>query len=81
MARISVTVCDKCRSQTKPTKKYTVKTDERTASVDLCADDAKPIEELLKTFGTGRTTRGFGAAVKTIEEIEAEKAKARGAAK
>jgi len=76
MAKVQVTVCDECRSQTKPTKRYRLSEDGRNAVLDLCVDDAKPIERLLeKHQGSGTRRKVFDASVKTIEEIEAEKAK------
>ncbi|XVV02752.1 hypothetical protein ACQPW3_36195 [Actinosynnema sp. CA-248983] len=47
--KVTVVVCDLCHDRDKPAKPYQVRRvdDGTTADVDLCADDAAPLEALL----------------------------------
>ena len=48
MARVNITVCDKCRTLGKLAKNYTIKLGGKVASLDLCDEDAAPLLELLE---------------------------------
>jgi acylphosphatase len=75
MARVRLTVCDICGDRTKDAAGYTIKSDDGAVSVDLCATDAKPIEELLARIRSRPVARRPGRIpVTTIEEIEKLKA-------
>ena len=85
MAKISMTVCDVDKDPTKDAMTYRVTVDGQSYSADLCEEHAAPVREVMKIAqangSTGRAagTRraaSFSAKVKTIEEIEAEKAAA-----
>ncbi|MFJ3974899.1 hypothetical protein [Streptomyces sp. NPDC090021] len=96
---ITVRVCDKCKRQDRPAKRYTLTPDEgRPIQRDLCDEDAAPVLDLFdleaekpqpaseakppaQRKATGKkatakkaTTRRGRTPVKTLAEIEAEKA-------
>ena len=77
MAKLTVVVCDKCKSVDRATKRFSVRCESNTAAVDLCDEHAKVLEEILSSFGKGHAARGFAGKVRTIEEIETEKLVAR----
>lgn len=59
--KLILTVCNVCTERDKSTKKYEIKQDGRKVSVDLCADDAKVLDELLASAPVP-TPRGGRAA-------------------
>lgn len=77
MAKLSITVCDVCQSPSKPTKRYTVKTEGGTTNVDLCVEHGAPIDKLLGASARPATRRSAGARATTVEEIEEQKAAGR----
>jgi hypothetical protein len=75
VAKVNLTLCDICGDRTKDAKPYTIKNGEA-VTVDLCEDDAKPIEELLAKIKDRPVVRRPGRVpTATIEEIEASKAR------
>jgi len=85
VAKINLTVCDVDQNPTVEARTYRITVDGKSYSADLCDEHSAPIREVMRIAeaagSTGRATarRGvgdFSAKVKTIEEIEAEKAAA-----
>ena len=76
MAKVEVTVCDVCRNVSKPTRAFRVRARGLAGEVDLCEDDAAPIEARLHPEGGHQRRRTFASTVKTLEEIEAMKERA-----
>lgn len=50
MAEVQVRVCDVCNSVTLPASSYTITSGERAAHLDLCAEHAEPLEELMASI-------------------------------
>lgn len=80
MRRVIV-VCDKCESPDKEVKSYKLTSEGRVKEIDLCAEDAAPIEAFLgdaKPRGgaarAGRRRSAGTSRTKTLDEISAEKA-------
>lgn len=77
MSKVVITVCDICEDKDKPTTSYRITSDGRGKTVDLCADDAAPLEKLLEpekaAAGTRKRRKPMGAPVASIEEIEKSK--------
>lgn len=86
MARLNITVCDKCRSMDKSTTTYTIEGNGTLATLDLCEDDAKvlieyqemaPIPEVsplnVPTVSARKASRS-NARIITMEELEKLKA-------
>jgi hypothetical protein len=70
---MNLTICDICGDRSKDAKPYTIKNGEA-VTVDLCEDDAKPIEDLLKKIKAKPIVRRPGRVpVTTIEDIEKSK--------
>ena len=84
--QVTIQVCDVCKEPDKDTRAYELKQGARKALVDLCADDAAPIEAFLDqeppkgqpgaVDGAQRRGRRSNR-VTTIEEIERRKAEKR----
>lgn len=55
--RITLVVCDKCGSK-EGAESFTIKGNAGTARVDLCAEDRKPIEELIALTAPAAPRRG-----------------------
>lgn len=79
MAKMILIVCDVCGNREKETTNYRIVSGGRTKELDLCADDAAPVEKFLegtrsRTAGRrgGTGTRG-NARVATPEQIESQK--------
>lgn len=74
MAKMSLTICDICGDRAKDAAPYTIKTDDGPVSVDLCVDDAGPIEDLLAKIKARPVVRRPGRTpVATMEDIERSK--------
>jgi hypothetical protein len=84
MAEIVVQVCDECREVGKPVKTYTVSEGGRAGEPVLCADDGAVLERFLPKKPAAKKAParpvkkaargGTRSRIKTMEEIEAEKA-------
>lgn len=82
MAKVRVVVCDVCEDIGKATKGYRITSEGKAASVDLCVEHAEPLEVLLTGQGKAdkrsaprqHRTRRSSTPLKTLEEIEREKA-------
>lgn len=82
MVQVTIRVCDVCKEPDKDTRAYEVRQETRKARIDLCADDAAPLEAFLdqeppkdqpgSVDGTQRRGRR-SSRVTTIEEIEERK--------
>lgn len=78
--KITVTVCDMCGQKGKPTRPYRISDQAvgQVPSVDLCADDALPVEEILAARAKAQDKpkarrRRAKAGVTSMEEVEARK--------
>ncbi|WP_199736625.1 hypothetical protein [Micromonospora sp. HM5-17] len=71
MAKLNLTVCDICGDRSKDASPYTIKSNDGAVSVDLCDDDAKPIEDLLAKIRSRPVVRRPNRIpVATMEQIE-----------
>jgi hypothetical protein len=66
---ISVIVCNVCQDRVKPTRRYEVRREDRSGEVDLCEEDAAPIEASLAGPPAVRK-RARGLEVRTLEEVK-----------
>lgn len=73
MAQVSVTVCDVCHAPYRPTEKWRLSRDGRSATFDLCREHAAPLGELFNGKTNRKQYRRFADAVTTMEDIEAMK--------
>jgi hypothetical protein len=72
--KVSITVCDKCWDRERATTRFKITTDGRSASMDLCDEDAAPILSLMpKESTTPRRRRARKAGLVSMEEVEARK--------
>ena len=74
--QLTVTVCDVCKNQNEPTKRYEVKEGDRRASVDLCEAHSQPFEGLMGV-GTPRKKPGRPAGSQAPRKRAATKRAAR----
>lgn len=47
MARIQITVCDKCSSLERLVTQYDITHNNRTVTVDLCSEHGSPLDDLI----------------------------------
>lgn len=77
--KVTLTVCDICKNQDRPTKSYRLVTPERTTNTELCSEHAEPVELVVEQVlkdrpkASTRTRRPSQTRVTTMEEIEAQK--------
>lgn len=80
MVQKTVTVCNVCEDLTKPTLPYVVEQGNRSVTLDLCQDDASPLEAFLPTRRAAskrasakrpaKKASSRARKVQTLEEIE-----------
>lgn len=81
MVKLSMTVCDVCKSVDKPTESYRITHAGKVVHLDLCSDDAGPLLEVIQHAAevSGVTAKGKPGrkpspiVVTTMEEIEQRK--------
>lgn len=75
MAKLQITVCDKCGALDRSTKRYRLVGNERTVTVELCSEHGKPLDDIIALVPAATQTnrKHFDASITTIDEIERRK--------
>ncbi|MDG4783237.1 hypothetical protein O7614_26610 [Micromonospora sp. WMMD961] len=80
MAIIEVEVCDTCKNPKRPVKAYSIERDGQKVTTVRCTVDGRVFEQVFRDAEaaaepTPTARRRGGRGVKTLEQIEAEKAR------
>lgn len=74
MARKQIVVCDVCERVERPTARYRIWREGARATLELCAEHARPLETLLAKVQTDRGQRPrIEDTVTTMEALEQER--------